>query len=399
MAVDIAPELYERIQKLFQNRYEKAKLFGSPISEIRAKLDAGTATFRDADLYAAEVGNMLSESMIEVLQLDQMPNGRLYYNIAQRTIGSSLEDTYGLVSSVAAEVQEELNAASGIGIKAVTPKVNSDRIHGLVEKATEAADQAALNNVLQSPVENLMMSAVDETVKTNAQLQAKAGLQPIIKRTSTGHCCDWCSALVGTYKYPDDVPDEIYHRHKNCRCTVEYIGAGKRQDVWSKKEDVRTESEAKSIEKELIAKKHPISDSNFITLNNTKNDTVRPFSIRKELARSDTGAEVLRYIRDHNVKIDLLYGFDNPDDVCGIYDPLFDEITIFCDKTKTIKETAKTVIHEVTHMKNKGKGLSPFAYEYASYEAEILHEKGILTEEDKRRIIKLIIDVYGYHPD
>lgn len=257
MAVDIAPELYEQIQRRFQEKYDKAQLFGNPIRYMRKKLDAGTATFQDADLFAVEIGSMLSESMIEVLQLDQLPNKQLYYNIAQRTIGPSLQETYGLVSSVAAEVQEELNAAAGIGIRAMTPKVNEDRIHGLVDKAVEAPDQVALNKILQSPVENLMMSAVDDTVKANAELQSKAGLQPIIRRTTVGKCCDWCSALAGTYKYPDDVPKDVYRRHQNCRCTVEYIGAGKRQDVWSKREDVLNRKEAQELESEL-------SNANYI---------------------------------------------------------------------------------------------------------------------------------------
>ena len=252
--VDIAPELYKEIQRRFQEKYDKAQLFGNPISDMRKKLDAGTATFQDADLFAVEIGSMLSESMIEVLQLDQLPNKQLYYNIAQRTIGPSLQETYGLVSSVAAEVQEELNAAAGIGIRAMTPKVNEDRIHGLVDKAVEAPDQAVLNKILQSPVENLMMSAVDDTVKANAELQSKAGLQPIIRRVVLSKCCDWCSALAGTYRYPDDVPDDVYKRHQNCRCTVEYIGAGKRQDVWSKKkfDSQRDEriARTKEIEKE-----------------------------------------------------------------------------------------------------------------------------------------------------
>ena len=251
MAVDIAPELYEEIQRRFQEKMDKAERSGTQIREIRMKLEAGTATFRDADLYAVEVGSMLSESMKEVLRLDEMPNGTLYYNIAQRTIGPSLQETYGLVSSVAAEVQEEINQSSGIGLKAITPKVNSDRIDGLVDKAAEASNQETLDKILTAPVENLMMSAVDDTVKANAQMQSKAGLQPIIKRTVLSKCCDWCSALAGTYKYPYDVPDDVYCRHQNCRCTVEYIGAGKRKDVWSKREDVLTEKEAKRIEQEI----------------------------------------------------------------------------------------------------------------------------------------------------
>lgn len=246
---DIAPELHEAIQKRFQEKLNKA---GSHTKNIRKKLEAGTATFRDADLYAIEVGSMLSESMMEVLQLDQMPNGQFYYNIANRTLGQSLQDGYGLVSSVAAEVQEELNQANGIGLKAITPEANKERINGLVDKAVEAPDQETLNKLLKAPVENVLMSAVDDTVKANVQYQSKAGLQPIIRRTTVSKCCDWCEGLAGTYKYPDDVPDDVYRRHQNCRCTVEYVGAGKRQDVWNKKEDVLTREEAKRLDENLL---------------------------------------------------------------------------------------------------------------------------------------------------
>ena len=50
-----------------------------------------------------------------------------------------------------------------------------------------------------------------------------------------GGCCDWCRSLAGTYSYPN-VPPDVYKRHRNCRCTVDYYptGKGKRQDVWSK---------------------------------------------------------------------------------------------------------------------------------------------------------------------
>lgn len=252
MATDITPEMYARIMALFQEKYNKAEVQGSPISKIRRKLEAGTATFRDADLYATEVSRMLSESLIEVLQLDALPNNQLYYNIAQRTIGTSLQETYGLVSSVAQEVQEALNHANDVALKAVKAEANPERINGLLDKAVEAQDQTTLNQVLQSPVENLLMSAVDDTVKANASLQSRAGLQPIIKRTTVGKCCDWCQALAGTYEYPNHVPKDIYRRHQNCRCSVEYVGAEKKQNVWTKKDDVLTSSEAKALETELI---------------------------------------------------------------------------------------------------------------------------------------------------
>ena len=72
-------------------------------------------------------------------------------------------------------------------------------------------------------------------MKRNAEFQNRAGVSPKIVRKSPTKCCPWCDALVGEYKYPDDVPDDVYRRHDNCNCIVEfYPGDGKKQNVWSK---------------------------------------------------------------------------------------------------------------------------------------------------------------------
>jgi len=69
----------------------------------------------------------------------------------------------------------------------------------------------------------------------NAEFHYKSGMSPKIIRKETGKCCKWCKNLVGTYRYPD-VPKDVYRRHQNCRCTVEYIPKkGVRQDVHTKK--------------------------------------------------------------------------------------------------------------------------------------------------------------------
>lgn len=79
-------------------------------------------------------------------------------------------------------------------------------------------------------------SIVDDSIQKNIEFQSKAGLRPRITRTLVGKGCEWCRNLAGTYQYPDDVPEEVYHRHERCRCIVNYHpGDGKRQDVWSKK--------------------------------------------------------------------------------------------------------------------------------------------------------------------
>lgn len=60
-------------------------------------------------------------------------------------------------------------------------------------------------------------------------------MTPIIKRTGGFKCCKWCSSLYGIYKYPNEVPKDVYKRHEGCTCTVEYIPSlSKRQNVHDK---------------------------------------------------------------------------------------------------------------------------------------------------------------------
>ena len=52
-----------------------------------------------------------------------------------------------------------------------------------------------------------------------------------------GKCCKWCGRLVGTYDYATvrNTGNDVFRRHKYCRCTVEFITNGKRQNVHTKK--------------------------------------------------------------------------------------------------------------------------------------------------------------------
>lgn len=88
--------------------------------------------------------------------------------------------------------------------------------------------------LLDAPIVNLTESAVEKSIKTNADFQYDAGLRPRVIRRSSGYCCEWCASLEGEYEYPD-VPDEVWMRHRNCTCIVEYYpGDGRKQNVHTK---------------------------------------------------------------------------------------------------------------------------------------------------------------------
>lgn len=226
---DIAPGLYEKIMEAFQKRYSKATIFGEPIQNIEATLRTREALFRDADIYAVEVGTMLSEAMKEVLVLDELPNKTLYYNIAEKTIGKSLQESYRLVSSVAGVIQEEINGRAGIGMKPVKPEMNMAAIEKIIDRAAHADTQEKLDSALTEPVNTYPRTVVDDTIKANAKVQSEAGLEVKVERKYDGvgvhnrkDPCEWCLARQGSWTYPDAMEAGVFERHDGCGCIIDY---------------------------------------------------------------------------------------------------------------------------------------------------------------------------------
>lgn len=227
---DITPELLSEIEKEFDSAMKNNR----KITELYEKVRDGTATYREANDFAIEVGESLAAAFKRSLSSDVLPDGKMYYNIANRIIPETLQHNYELISEAATQVQEALNSHAGISIKAIKPELNTDRINGLVEKVSDAERYDEVAWVLDEPVVNFSQSIVDDYIRKNADFQGKAGMRPKVIRTAVGKGCEWCQKMAGTYDYPN-VPHDIYRRHERCRCTVEYEpGSGKRQNVHTK---------------------------------------------------------------------------------------------------------------------------------------------------------------------
>lgn len=247
---DIAPKLLEQLEKDFKKKFSENK----KIKVLYKKVEAGTADYKDAQEFAIETGEILKSVFEKNISSSVLPDGRMYYNIADRVIRLMLGNNYDIVAEVSAEVQTALNKSAGISIKAVKPKMNEDKVQGIVDIVSGKENYDDIAYMLGEPVVNFTQSVVDDTVRENANFQYNAGMRPKIIRTSTGKCCDWCSNLEGTYEYPN-VPKDIYRRHKNCRCMVVYNpedGKRKVQNIHSKQ--WQSEKEYDKIIKQKKAK-------------------------------------------------------------------------------------------------------------------------------------------------
>lgn len=226
---DIAPELYEKIKESFDRKYAQAQLFGGSMSEMVVKINNGTATFQDANIYASMVGGFMADAMKENLILDELPGKRLYSNIARKTIGEGLKDTYGIVSAAAKVAQAEHNAAAKIGLKPVQPKLETKRVDNIVNKAAAAKTQQELNAMIETAVPTFARQVVDDTQKANARQHNKAGLAVKVEREYDGvglhdgtDVCDWCLQRAGTWTYDKAIANGVFERHEGCGCIIDY---------------------------------------------------------------------------------------------------------------------------------------------------------------------------------
>lgn len=252
---DVAPDILELVREYFAELLADNKI----IQEIEDKISAGIATYGDADVYAVEIGDMLAKAYMKITG-DMLPDGKMYYNIAEKVLRPTLEENYAIVSDMAERVQKGLNTKAGLGLNAIKPDIDNSRVDGFIDRVADADSFDSIKWILEEPVRNFAQNIVDETVRQNANFHANIGLKPKIVRKAEARRidtyykygpngkrwgpyiqympCQWCLSLEGEYNYEDvsNTGNDVFRRHERCRCIVEYYpGDGRVQNAHTKK--------------------------------------------------------------------------------------------------------------------------------------------------------------------
>lgn len=231
MENDVLPGILQEVQERFERDFGKSEIVRNAFATLKAK----KATYKTANEFAIEIGDILSKALGASLSADKLPDGKMYYNIAQRLLTDVLGRNHELVSGYASDVQKNLNDKAKIGLKVQVPELNLDRIAGIVNRFSSEENFEDVSWLLGEPIVNFTQSIIDDSIQKNAEFHHRSGLQPEIVRKSYFHCCEWCQEVQGNYKYPR-VPKDVYRRHQHCRCILDYDPKnGKTQNVWTKK--------------------------------------------------------------------------------------------------------------------------------------------------------------------
>ena len=228
-----ASELLGGVQTSFRTNCLKNK----KIANAAKKIQSGKGTYKDVDTYAAETGKALSKALRSNLSADKLPDRHMDAETARAILQPTLEENYNLVADAAEQVQQSLNQSAGAGLKPIRPKLKQDKIDGMISRIDEEEDFDDIAWMLDDPVTNFTQSVADDAVQDNFEFQSEAGMTPKIVRTAENGACKWCQELEGEYDYADVKfgHSDVYRRHENCGCTVEFVpGDGRRQNVYTK---------------------------------------------------------------------------------------------------------------------------------------------------------------------
>lgn len=128
------------------------------------------------------------------------------------------------VATACKQVQESMNKKAGLGIRYKEPEFNMNKALGLADEVRGVTDYSEIEQKFIEQVTNFSESVVDDSIYTNANVMANAGIKAYIVRTAEANCCDWCSEVAGTYDYwqVKDKGNDVWRRHLGCKCDIEF---------------------------------------------------------------------------------------------------------------------------------------------------------------------------------
>ena len=207
---------YEDIEKEF-----KAKVDNDPkCQKLWKTIREGKGSYKTANQLAQQIGKDLGTVLVK-----HAP----YENINEWDLIDLLPKSLGLdhqmVADACREVQENMNKKAGLGIKFQEPKFDMDRVTGLIKELEDHPVFTDIEKSFMDQLVNFSENVVDESIRDNAAIMAKSGIRTMVIRQAEFKACEWCQEVAGSYDYNDvkDKGNDVWRRHENCHCTIDYI--------------------------------------------------------------------------------------------------------------------------------------------------------------------------------
>lgn len=208
---------YEDIKQEFIDTVNADKVCQSLYKKIRS----GDASYKTGSQLAVRIGESLGKVLKRYAPTTSIDEWDL-----DDLLPKSLGLDHSMVSTACKQIQEQMNKDAGLGIKPKEPKFNWDRVQGLITELREHPDTFGdIEKSFWDQLVNFSQNVVDDSIRDNMQLMARAGIRTQVVRQAEFKACEWCRDVAGTYDYAEvkDTGNDVWRRHENCRCTIDFI--------------------------------------------------------------------------------------------------------------------------------------------------------------------------------
>lgn len=207
---------YDDIAEEFKTRVNSDKYVQKYLRQIRD----GKATYNTANKLAVRVGKDLGEVLKLHAPIENIDEWD-YIDLIPKSLGLD----HQIIADACRGVQENMNNKAGLGIKYQEPKFDKNRVYGLIKELEDNPEFTNIEKSFYEQLVNFSESIVDESIRENAGLMYRAGIKTMVIRQADSNCCPWCEEVAGTYDYNDvrQSGSDVWRRHENCRCTIDYI--------------------------------------------------------------------------------------------------------------------------------------------------------------------------------
>lgn len=221
---DISPELYSKIIKT----YTDASRADSKLIALAKKIKAGKGTQADLAAASERLGKHASNALRETLLLENLPDNKMYWNIADKTIRPLLENVHTVVNGLATYELRAEDIRHGVNVAVKVGRDPYEHIRTVMGFASNSATQAELDAALTEPIKTTALDFLDDFQSTNAEERAGVGVKQYVVRTYDGvglkaGDCHWCIDRAGTWDYEDAKNNGVFERHPGCGCTIEVV--------------------------------------------------------------------------------------------------------------------------------------------------------------------------------
>lgn len=191
-------------------------------SYLIREIEAGRGTYEMASEYAARVGDTLAKVLRRHAPLESIEEWDIDTLIPQ-----SLGLNHSIISYACEQVQNEMNANARLGIRFQAPQFDSDRAFGIVQELRDNPEFTNIEATFYDQLTNFTQNIVDESIRENASMMARAGIRSQVIRVPEAGACPWCAEVSGAYDYEEvqERGSDVWRRHENCRCTINFVTA------------------------------------------------------------------------------------------------------------------------------------------------------------------------------